>query len=73
MKLTTDGHLPRARQLATRAAQAESIAEAAQQHKLLARAEMRTAYKTFKRARKVARQARRAFRRAAAKAGRGAV
>jgi len=54
--------------LTIRVAQAELIAQAAQQQKELARAEMDAARKTLKRARKVARKAGRKSRKAAAKA-----
>jgi len=56
------------RVLADRLAQAELIAQAAQQQKKLARAELEAARKTFKRARKVAKKAGKKSRRAAAKA-----
>ncbi len=51
--------------LAKRAAQAELIADAAEQQRTLTRAEMKAARKTFKVARRVARKARKKARQAA--------
>jgi hypothetical protein len=67
--MTTKSNRPASsRTLTIRLAQAELIAQAAQQQKKLARSEMDAARKTLKRARKIAKKAGRKSRRATARA-----